>query len=65
MVKITLYHQGQPHEYVNAHDVTISPAGVLTFYREVSQGGSFKKPRSCKVQTSVPFVVEDDDAAIS
>src|SRR5437016_1253761 len=45
MAKITLYYDGKPQEYANARDITISPAGVLTFYREISEGGSFKKPR--------------------
>ena len=62
MAKITLYHDGKPQEYISARDVTISPAGVLTFYWEISQGGSFKKPRLYKLQTSVPFVVEEEDA---
>ena len=39
MAKITLYHEGKPQEYANAHDITISPTGDLTFYREVSRGG--------------------------
>jgi len=60
MTKITLYHEGNPQEYVNAHDITISPAGVLTFYREMSEGGTFKKPISYKLQTSVPFVIEEE-----
>ena len=63
MAKITLYCDGKPQEYDNARDVTISPAGVLTFYREISQGGSFKKPRVYKFQTSVPFIVEEDIAS--
>jgi hypothetical protein len=25
MAKITLYHEGKPQEYANAHDITISP----------------------------------------
>jgi hypothetical protein len=62
MAKVTLYHEGKPQEYADARDITISPAGVLTFYREISEGGSFKKPRAYKFQTSVPFVVEEDVA---
>jgi hypothetical protein len=62
MAKITLYREGKSQEYTNAHDITISPAGVLTFHWEVSEGGSFKKPRAYKFQTSVPFVVEEDVA---
>ncbi len=62
MTKITLYRDGKPHEYTNAHDITISPAGVLTFHWEIQEGGSFKKPRAYKMQTSVPFVVEEDVA---
>jgi hypothetical protein len=62
MAKITLYYEGKRQDYDNAHDITISPAGVLTFYREVSEGGSFKKPRAYKLQTSVPFIVEEDVA---
>jgi hypothetical protein len=60
MTKITLYRDGKPQEYTNAHDITISPAGVLTFHWEISEGGSFKKPKAYKFQTSVPFVVEED-----
>ena len=62
MTKITLYRDGKPHEYANAHDITISSAGVLTFHWEIQEGGSFKKPRAYKMQTSVPFVVEEDVA---
>ena len=62
MAKITLYYDGKPQEYANARDITISPAGVLTFYREISEGGSFKKPRVYKFQTSAPFIVEEDVA---
>ena len=39
MAKITLYREGKSQEYTNAHDITISPAGVLTFHWEVSEGG--------------------------
>jgi hypothetical protein len=63
MAKITLYYDGKPQEYANARDVTISSAGVLTFYREISEGGSFKKPRVYRFQTSVPFIVEEDVAS--
>jgi hypothetical protein len=63
MAKITLYYEGKPQEYANAHDITISPAGVLTFYREIGEGGGFKKPRVYKFQTSVPFIVEEDVAS--
>jgi hypothetical protein len=62
MVKITLYRDGKPQEFTNAHDISISPAGVLTFHWEIQEGGSFKKPRSYKLQTSVPFVVEEEVA---
>jgi hypothetical protein len=44
MTKITLYRDGKPQEYTNVHDITISPAGVLTFHWEASEGGSFRKP---------------------
>jgi len=40
MAKITLYREGKPQEYTNAHDITISPAGVLTFHWEISEGGA-------------------------
>jgi len=62
MVKITLYREGKPQEYNDAHDITISPAGVLTFHWEIKESGSFKKPRAYKFQTSVPFVIEEDVA---
>ena len=62
MVKITLYRDGKPQEYTNAHDITISSAGILTFHWEIQEGGSFKKPSSYKLQTSVPFVVEEEVA---
>lgn len=62
MTKITLYRNGKPQDYTNAHDITISPAGVMTFYGEISEGGTFKKPKAYKFQTSVPFVVEEDVA---
>jgi hypothetical protein len=62
MVKITLYRDAKPQEYTNAHDITISSAGVLTFHWEIQEGGSFKKPRAYKMQTSLPFVVEEDVA---
>lgn len=62
MVKITLYRDGKPQEYTNAHDIMISSAGILTFHWEIQEGGSFKKPRSYKLQTSVPFIVEEEFA---
>ena len=62
MVKITLYRDAKPQEYTHAHDITISSAGVLTFHWEIQEGGSFKKPRAYKMQTSLPFVVEEDVA---
>ena len=60
MVKITLYREGEPQEYTDAHDITISPAGVLTFHWELKESGSFKKPKAYKFQTSVPFVIEEE-----
>jgi hypothetical protein len=62
MAKVTLYHEGKTQEYTNAHDITISPAGVLTFHWEITNGGTFKKQRAYKFQTTVPFVVEEDIA---
>jgi len=38
------------------------PLAFLTFYREISEGGSFKKAKAYKLQTSVPFIVEEDVA---
>jgi hypothetical protein len=63
MPKITLYYEGKPQEYANAHDITISPAGVVTFHWEINGAGCFKKPREYKVQTSLPFVIEEDVAS--
>jgi hypothetical protein len=63
MAKITLYHEIKPQEYADAHDITISAAGVLTFHWEIDGAGGFKKPRAYKVQTSVPFVIEEDVAS--
>jgi hypothetical protein len=63
MAKITLYYEGKPQEYAQAQDITISPAGVLTFHWEINGAGGFKKPKAYKVQTSVPFVVEEDVAS--
>jgi hypothetical protein len=64
MAKVTLYidyKSGSAKEYPNAHDVTISPAGVLTFYWQTEEGGS-RKSRAYKFTTSVPFTVEEDTA---
>ena len=38
------------------------PPLAFCFYREINEGGSFKKPRAYKLQTSVPFIVEEDAA---
>ena len=50
------YKSGGAKEYPNAHDVAISPAGVLTL-RWQAEGS--KKLRAYKFTTSVPFTVEE------
>ncbi len=63
MAKVTLYidyKSGGAKEYPGAENVTISPAGVLTFYWQ-AQGRSGKS-KAYKFTTSVPFTVEEDIA---
>ena len=65
MAKVTLYvdyKSGGAKEYANARDISISPAGVLTFSWQKEQKGS-KKTAAYKFTTSVPFTVEEDAAA--
>jgi hypothetical protein len=55
MAKVTLYtdyKSGSAKEYANAHDIEISPAGVLTFSWHPEARGS----------TSVPLTIEEDVA---
>lgn len=62
MAKVTLYvdyKSGGAKEYANAHDVAISPAGVLTFYWQ-TEGKRSSKAKAYKFTTSVPFTVEED-----
>jgi hypothetical protein len=62
MAKVTLYvdyKSSAAKEYPNAHDIAISPAGVLTFSWQTKERGS-KKPKAYKFTTSVPFTVEED-----
>jgi len=62
MTRVTLYQSGKPHQYANAHDITISPAGILTFYSVVEEGSPSRKPQKSKFIASGPFVVEEDVA---
>jgi|HubBroStandDraft_6_1064221.scaffolds.fasta_scaffold00604_8 hypothetical protein len=62
MARIVLYEAGKPVEYPNAHDVVISPGGVLVFYWET---GSAANQQAYKVQTTVPYVVWEDVAVSS
>jgi hypothetical protein len=43
MAKITLYREGKSQEYTNAHDITISPAGVLTFHMGGKRRGELQE----------------------
>ena len=58
---ISTIKSGSAKEYANAHDISISPAGVLTFYWQTGERHS-GKPKAYKFTTSVPFTVEEDAA---
>jgi hypothetical protein len=60
MATITLHSGNFKQEYPDAHDFTVSSAGVLTFYWEAQQGGP--NARTVKIITSTPFVVEEEIA---
>jgi len=55
MTKITLYRDGKPQEYTNAHDITISPAGVLTFHWEISDGGASRNQKRTSSRLPCPL----------
>lgn len=57
VARIILYDgSGEPDDYPNTHDISISPSGVLTFYWETLS----KPPKAFKVQTTVPYVVSEE-----
>jgi hypothetical protein len=57
--------KGKPQEYVHAHNITISPARVLTFYWEINGARGFKKLRAHKVETSAPLSLRKTLLALS
>ena len=57
MAKITLFRGTATQEYPNAHDFSISPAGVLTFFWQLGGGAN---TLGYKFTTSVPFTIEED-----
>ena len=62
MAKITLFRGTAAQDYPNAHDFSISPAGVLTFFWQ-QRGG--ENALGYKFTTSVPFTIEEDIEASS
>lgn len=60
MAKITLFNGDLKQDYFGAHDVSVTQAGVLTFYWEDKKGGP--NASGYKITTSVPFVIEEDIA---
>ncbi len=63
MAKITLYQGNAKQEYPNANTVSVSPAGILTFYWQTQQRGA--NAQAYKFTTSVPYLVEEDIAVSS
>jgi hypothetical protein len=55
MTKITLYRDGKPQEYTNAHDITTSPAGVLSFHWEISEGGPSRSQKRTSSKLPCPL----------
>ena len=62
MAIVTLYHSGKSQQYPKAHDITVSPAGILTFYTVMAEGSASGKPRASRFIVSAPFIVEEDVA---